>query len=337
MRATIYNQSLPIDAPEALVDLELPDPAPGAKDLLVRVEAVSVNPVDVKIRAGVPPDGPRVLGWDAVGVVEGLGDEVRGFAVGDRVWYAGDLNRPGSNAELQAVDARIASRAPTSLSAAEAAALPLTTITAWEMLFDRFRIPAGKQPRGDVLLVSGAAGGVGSILVQLAARLTSATVVATAGRPESVAWVEGLGAHHVIDYREPLAPQIDALGVGPVTHVASLTHTETYFPQFVELLAPFGQLALIDDPSALDIMPMKQRSLSVHWEFMFARSMFETADIAAQGRLLAEVAALVDAGVLRTTFSENLGTINAANLTRAHALIESGGARGKVVLAGFDG
>jgi len=337
MRATVYEKSLPIEHPEALLDVELPDPTPGARDLLVRVEAVSVNPVDVKIRAGVEPDGQRVLGWDAVGTVEALGRDVRGFSVGDRVWYAGTLNRPGSNAELQAVDARIASRAPESLSPADAAALPLTSITAWEILFERFGIPAGKEPRGDVLLVSGAAGGVGSILLQLAARLTAATVVATAGRSQSVAWATELGAHHVVDYREPLAPQVEALGIGPVTHVASLTHTDVYFPQFVELLAPFGQLALIDDPPTLDIMPMKMRSLSVHWEFMFTRSMFETPDVAAQGRLLAEVAALVDAGVVRTTARDNLGAINAANLRRAHTLIESGGARGKVVLAGFDG
>jgi zinc-binding alcohol dehydrogenase family protein len=274
------------------------------------------------------------LGWDAVGVVEALGDGARGFASGDRVWYAGELPKAGSNAELQCVDARLVSHAPTSLSAAEAAALPLTSITAWEMLFERFRIPAGKQPLGHVLLVSGAAGGVGSILVQLASRLTSATVIATAGRAESVAWVKSLGAHHVVDYRAPLAPQIEALGVGAVTHVASLTKTDVYFPQFVELMAPFGQLALIDDPPSLDIMPMKLRSLSVHWELMFTRSLFQTSDIAAQGQLFAEVAALVDAGVLRTTLQQNLGPIHAANLKRAHALLESGGARGKVVLAG---
>ncbi|PRQ09100.1 zinc-binding alcohol dehydrogenase family protein [Enhygromyxa salina] len=335
MQAVAYKQSLPIDHPESLVDLELPDPAPGARQLLVRVEAVSVNPVDVKIRAGVEPDGPRVLGWDAVGVVEAMGDEARGFSIGDRVWYAGALNEAGCNAELQTVDARLVALAPTSLSPAEAAALPLTSITAWELLFERFRLQLGKAPSRYVLLVSGAAGGVGSILVQLAARLTSATVIATAGRPESVTWLEALGAHHVIDYREPLGPQIEALGVGAVTHVASLTHTDVYFPQFVELLAPFGQLALIDEPRKLDVMQMKLRSLSLHWEMMFTRSMYET-DMAAQGRLLAEVASLVDAGVLRTTLQQELGPIDATHLKRAHALIESGGSRGKIVLAGFD-
>ena len=335
MRAVVYEDTCKIDQPDALLDVELPDPSCGPADLLVRVEAISVNPVDTKVRRGVKPEGRRVLGWDAVGVVEAVGAKAAGFERGDRVWYAGELNRPGCNAELQAVDARLVSKAPRSLSPEQAAALPLTSITAWEMLFERFRMPAGKEPRGEVLLVSGAAGGVGSILVQLAARLTAATVVGTAGRAESKAWLSELGAHHVVDYREPLSPQLASLAIGPVTHVASLTQSERYFPQFLELMAPFGQIALIDDPSELNVMPMKRRSLSLHWELMFTRSLFQTADLSAQGRLLSEVAALVDAGVLRTTVSQNLGAINAENLRRAHALIESGGSRGKLVLAGF--
>lgn len=337
VRAVTYDRPLPIDHPEALVDTQLPDPTPGPHDLLVRVHAVSVNPVDTKIRANVHPEAPRVLGWDAVGTVVSMGEAARGFAKGDRVWYAGALDRPGSNSELQCVDARIASRAPTTLTPEAAAALPLTAITAWEMLFHRFRLPVGKAPTGHVLLVSGAAGGVGSILVQLAARLTAATVVATAGREESRAWVTQLGAHHVVSYREPLKPQLEALGIPAVTHVASLTHTDTYFAQFVDLLAPFGELALIDDPPELDVMPMKSRSLSLHWELMFTRSLFATPDLDAQGRLLAEVAALVDAGILRSTHQQTLGTIDAETLRRAHALLESGGARGKVVLSGFGG
>ncbi len=335
MHAVVYKDSLPIDHPEALLDLKLPDPVPAPTDLLVRVEAVSVNPVDTKIRSGVKPPAPRVLGWDAVGVVVATGDAVTTFQPGERVWYAGSLDRPGSNSELQCVDARVVSRAPASLSSAEAAALPLTAITAWELLFERLRIPMGKQPTDAVLLVSGAAGGVGSILIQLAARLTAATVLATAGRAESRDRVAQLGAHHVLDYRQPLAAQLTELGIPSVTHIASLTHTDRYFSAFVDLLAPFGQLALIDDPPALDVVPMKARSLSLHWEFMFTRSRFQTPDMAAQGRLLSEVASLVDAGVLRTTLGENLGLINAANLRRAHGLIERGAARGKVVLAGF--
>ena len=336
MHAVVYKEPLQIKHPDALLDVVLPDPVPGPMDLLVRVEAVSVNPVDTKIRRGVQPPGPRVLGWDAVGTVVSVGDSVTRFRPDQRVWYAGALDRPGCNSELQCVDTRLASLAPASLSPAEAAALPLTAITAWELLFERLRIPPGKQPTGAVLLVSGAAGGVGSILVQLAARLTAATVVATAGRSESRDWVTELGAHHVLDYHDPLAPQLADLGIPSVTHVASLTHTDQYFSAFVDLMAPFGQLALIDDPPMLDVTPMKSRSLSLHWELMFTRSMFQTSDIGAQGRLLAEVAALVDAGVLRTTMSQNLGAINAANLRRAHTLIERGGSRGKIVLAGFE-
>lgn len=335
MRAVVYKESQQIDHPAALLDVELPEPVPGPMDLLVRVEAVSVNPVDTKIRLGVQPSQPRVLGWDAVGTVVAVGDSVTRFHPDQRVWYAGALERPGSNSELQCVDERLVSLAPTSLSPAEAAALPLTAITAWELLFEKLRIPPGKQPNGAVLLISGAAGGVGSILVQLAARLTAATVVATAGRPESRDWVTERGAHHVVDYHQPLAPQLADLGIPAVTHIASLTHTDRYFSTFVELLAPFGQLALIDDPPTLDVTPMKLRGLSLHWEFMFTRSMFQTPDIHAQGRLLAEVAALVDASVLRTTVSQNLGPINASNLRRAHSLIERGGSRGKIVLAGF--
>ncbi|MCH9681336.1 MAG: zinc-binding alcohol dehydrogenase family protein [Deltaproteobacteria bacterium] len=335
MRAVVYKESLSIDHPEALIDHELPDPVPESMDLLVRIEAISVNPVDTKIRRLVQPDGARVLGWDAVGTVVSVGDGVTGFEAGQRVWYAGALERPGSNAQLQCVDARLVSRVPQSLSVAEAAALPLTAITAWELLFERLGIALGKQSHGEVLLVSGAAGGVGSILLQLASRLTAATVVATAGRAESREWVTQMGAHHVVDYKQPLAPQLSALGISAVTHVASLTHTDAYISEFVELLAPFGHLALIDDPPALEVAPLKRKSLSLHWEFMYTRSMFETPDMAAQGRLLGEVAALVDAGVLRTTLQKVVGPIDAANLRAAHALIERGGSRGKIVLVGF--
>ena len=336
MRAIAYKEPCSIDHPEALTEVALPDPEPGPRDLLVRVLAVSVNPVDTKIRQAVTPSGPRVLGWDAVGEVVAVGAEVTRFERGQRVWYAGALERPGSNAELQCVDERLVAMAPSSLAPAEAAALPLTAITAWELLFERLRIAPGKAPTGEVLLVSGAPGGVGSMLVQLASRLTAATVVATAGRPESRAWVQRLGAHHVVDHRQPLSPQLAELGLGAVTHVASLTHTAQHYPVFVELLAPFGHLALIDDPESLDIGPLKTKSLSLHWEFMFTRSMHRTADMEAQGRLLAEVAALVDAGVLTTTMTEHFGALGVDNLVRAHALLESGKARGKIVLSGFE-
>ncbi|WP_337053104.1 zinc-binding alcohol dehydrogenase family protein [Pseudoxanthomonas sp. USHLN014] len=336
MKAVAYLQAgLPIDDPAALVDVDLPQPVPGPRDLLVKVHAVSVNPVDTKVRHRAQVTEPRVLGWDAVGTVEAVGEAVTLFKPGEVVYYAGSINRPGSNAQYQLVDERIVARKPASLDDAQAAALPLTAITAWELLFDRLRIPEG-QGEGQVLLVTGAAGGVGSILVQLARKLTALTVVGTASRPETQAWVRELGAHHVIDHSQPLGPQLQALGIEQVQHVASLTHTGSYYSQFIELLAPQGQLALIDDLPSLDAMPLKPKSISLHWESMFTRSVFQTPDMQAQHDLLTRVAALIDAGTLRTTFGEHYGTINAANLRRAHALIESGKAKGKLVLEGFD-
>ena len=334
MKAIARYQPLPIDHPESLVDTTLPAPAPGPRDLLVRVHAVSVNPVDTKVRANAAADGqPKVLGFDAAGVVEAVGAQVTLFKVGDRVMYAGDITRPGSNAELQAVDERIVGRMPASLGFAEAAALPLTAITAWELLFDRLGITP--QTTG-TLLVTGAAGGVGSILVQLARQLTALTIVGTASRPETQAWVRELGAHHVIDHSQPLAEGLRAAGVGSVEFVASLTHTDQHYAQIVEALAPQGRLGLIDDPKApLDVMALKRKALSLHWEMMFARPMFQTPDMQAQHDLLERVAALVDEGRLRTTLGEHFGAINAANLRRAHALVESGRAKGKLVLEGF--
>ena len=322
-----------IHDPRSLIDVELPTPVPGSRDLLVQVRAVSVNPVDTKVRARATAE-PRVLGWDASGVVLAVGPAVTRFKPGDAVFYAGALTRPGTNSELHLVDERIAGPKPTSLDDAAAAALPLTAITAWELLFDRLGVPQGGG-EGQHLLVVGAAGGVGSILVQLAARLTRLTVIGTASRPETADWVRGLGAHHVIDHAEPLAEALKRQGVAAVEAVASLTHTETHYPQIVEALAPQGRLALIDDPKSLDITSLKVKSVSAHWEFMFTRSMFETPDMHRQRDLLERVSALVDQGVLRTTVAEHFGRIDAANLRRAHALIESGRARGKIVLEGF--
>ena len=336
MKAVGYRQSLPIDHPEALEDLELPVPLPGARDLLVRVQAISVNPVDTKVRkSAVPvPGQAQVLGWDAVGTVEAVGAEVTGFRPGERVWYAGSIIRPGANSELHAVDERIVSHAPASLSDAQAAALPLTSITAYELLFDRLGVPAGGGA-GQTLLVVGGAGGVGSILIQLARQLTQLRVVATASRPQTRQWCLDLGAHGVIDHGQPLAAELQAGGFGQVDWVAALTQTQHHYAQIIESLKPQGALAVIDDAPSLDATPLKQKSLALHWELMFTRSMFETPDMAAQGRLLAEVAGLVDAGRLRTTLNANFGRIDAANLRRAHALIESGKAQGKVVLEGF--
>ncbi|GIZ53315.1 zinc-binding alcohol dehydrogenase family protein [Noviherbaspirillum aridicola] len=336
MKAVAYRKNLPIDHPDALSDVTLPDPAPGGRDLLVEVRAVSVNPVDTKVRKSTPaPEGEwKVLGWDAAGVVRAVGPEVSLFKPGDRVWYAGSIARAGSNSELQLVDERIVGRMPASLGFAEAAALPLTSLTAWEMLFDRLAIPQGEAAAGDALLVIGAAGGVGSVMVQLARRLTGLTVIGTASRPESRAWVEQFGAHHVIDHAAPLAAQLGSLGIAP-RYVVSLTHTDQHFPQIVEAIAPQGKFGLIDDPEPIDVRLLKRKSVSLHWELMFTRALFNTADMASQHAILDRVAALVDDGTIKTTVNERFGTISADNLRRAHAMLESHQARGKIVLEGF--
>jgi len=339
MKAIAAFASLPATDEKALQDITLPDPVATGHDILVEVHAVSVNPIDTKMRRGLPADGqaePRVLGWDASGIVRAVGPEVTLFRPGDRVWYAGALTRPGTNSELHLVDERIVGRMPASLGFAEAAALPLTAITAWEMLFDRLGLQLGGH-EGEKLLVVGAAGGVGSILVQLARQLTNITVIGTASRPETREWARIFGAHHVIDHSKPIDEALNEAGLGEVEYVACLTHTGKHFTALVNALKPQGKLALIDDPEPIDIRLLKRKSISLHWELMFTRSLFTTPDIQAQHRLLNEVAQLVDDGRIRTTLAQNLGTINAANLRRAHAFIESGAASGKVVLEGFGG
>ena len=341
MKAVGYSKSLPINDPESLIDIELPQPIATGHDLLVKVKAIAVNPVDYKIRQRVSPDEGdyKVLGWDAVSEVVATGEAATQFKPGDVVYYAGDLNRQGSNAEYQLVDERLVGGKPKSLSDAEAAALPLTAITAWEMLFEHLSIqqqsPDSKEKSNEVILVIGAAGGVGSILLQLAKAVTGATVIATASRESSQAWVKMLGADHVVDHTKPLRPQIEALGIGQVTHVASLNSTDSYFESYTELLVPFGKIAMIDDPESLDVMKMKPKSLSLHIEFMFARSMFKAVDMDEQSRLLNRVTDLIDQGYIQTTVGKNLGTINAENLKAAHQELESGRSIGKIVLQGF--
>ncbi|MBS1205078.1 MAG: NADPH:quinone reductase [Proteobacteria bacterium] len=278
-----------------LSDIELPQPQASGHDLLVEVKAVSVNPVDTKVRAGFNADTPRVLGWDAVGVVKAVGEAVTLFKPGDEVWYAGALTRPGSNSEYQLVDEHIVAHKPKTLNNAQAAALPLTAITAWEMLFDRLGINENGN-EGDVLLIVGAAGGVGSIMTQLARKLTRLTVIGTASRPASQQWVKELGAHHVIDHSKPLTEELARIGIAQVTHVASLNNTQEHYQQLINALQPQGKLALIDDPESLDALPLKVKSLSLHWEFMFTRSMFATRDIIEQHKLLTRVAQLIDQG-----------------------------------------
>lgn len=337
MKAIGYTHSLPSSDPRALLDIQLPEPTPGPHDLLVEVRAISVNPVDTKVRMRAQPaEGQyKVLGWDASGVVRAVGSDVSLFKPGDKVWYAGDLTRPGSNAELQVVDERIVGHLPASLDFAHAAALPLTTITAWELLFDRLQVAEGSASAGQSLLIVGAAGGVGSILTQLARQLTGMTVIGTASRPETQEWVRSLGAHHVIDHRKPLSEELKRIGIGEVTHVASLNQTDAHLAEIVASLRPQGRLALIDDPENLDVRLLKQKSLSLHWEFMYTRSMFQTPDMIEQHRLLERVAGLIDQGVLKTTLGEHFGKIDAANLRRTHALLESNTAKGKIVLEGF--
>lgn len=341
MKAIGYTQSLPINDPASLTALELPQPLATGHDLLIKIKAIAVNPVDYKIRQRMAPaEGDhKVLGWDAVGEVVATGDSAQQFKPGDTVYYAGDLNRQGSNAEYQLVDERLVGSKPKSLSDAEAAALPLTSITAWELLFEHLAIqqlsPDSEDKSDEVILVVGAAGGVGSILLQLAKAITGATVIATASRENSRSWVKKLGADHVVDHTQPLQPQIEALGIGQVTHVASLNSTDSYFESYTQLLVPFGKIAMIDDPQSLDVMLMKPKSLSLHIEFMFARSMFKAADMNEQSHLLNRVSDLVDQGYIQTTLGKNLGAINADNLRVAHQELESGRSIGKIVLEGF--
>jgi len=336
MRAIGYRNSLPIDDPAALVDIDLPKPEPRGRDLLVEVRAVSVNPVDTKVRKRAQPEPGdwKVLGWDAAGVVAATGAEASLFKPGDEVFYAGALDRPGTNAEFHLVDERIVGKKPKSLNWAQAAALPLTALTAWEALFDRLDVKTAVPGASPSILIVGGAGGVGSIAIQLARRLTDLTVIATASRPETQDWVRELGAHHVIDHSKSLAEGIKRIGVAPA-FVFSTTNTDQHLAAIVELIAPQGRFALIDDPAAIDINPFKRKSVSVHWEFMFTRSMFQTADMDAQHRILSEVSRLIDRGELRTTLAETLTPISAANLKKAHALIEGGHAKGKIVLDGF--
>jgi NADPH:quinone reductase len=337
MRAVGFREPQPITAASSLIDFELPDPVATGRDLLVEIRAVSVNPADTKVRQRPLPVGSdsRILGWDAAGIVRDIGPQVTRFRPGDAVFYAGALERAGTNAELHLVDERIVGPKPTSLSFAEAAALPLTAITAWETLFDRLDVARPVAGAAPAIVIIGGAGGVGSIAIQLARQLTDLTIVATASRPETRDWASALGAHHVIDHAEPLPPQIAALGIGAPAFVFSTTHTDSHLPAINEFIAPQGRIALIDNPPRLDIVPLTRKSLSVHWEWMFTRSLYQTADMQAQGELLNEVSRLVDEGKIRSTLSESFGTINAANLKRAHALIESNRAKGKIVLEGF--
>ncbi|MGI2094757.1 zinc-binding alcohol dehydrogenase family protein [Shewanella oncorhynchi] len=339
MKAIGYQTAGAITAPNALENITLAEPTATGFDLLVEIKAISVNPVDTKIRASssAPAGEYKIIGWDAVGVVKAVGEKVSLFNVGDEVWYAGDISRSGSYAEYQLVDERIVGHKPKSLTYTQAAALPLTGITAWEILFDRLALPQDGSATDARILIIGAAGGVGSIITQLAVKLTGAEVIGTASRPESAAWVHELGADAVIDHTKPLSQELANIGITDVTHVISLTQTDQHFDEIVQVLKPQGKLALIDDPKGpLDVMKLKRKSLSLHWELMFTRSLYQTEDMIAQHHLLNRLSALIDTGELQSTFGEHYGTINAQNLIKAHAQIESGKAIGKIVLEGFN-
>jgi NADPH:quinone reductase len=336
MKAVALTLYLPIGDLQSLVDVELDKPTPYGRDLLVAIKAIAVNPVDAKVRA--PKDkiemSPRVLGWDASGVVVAVGPDVTLFTPGDEVYYAGDLTRPGTNSEFHVVDERIVGHKPRTLTHAEAAALPLTTITAYEAFFDRLRIDRDGAHAGQTILIIGGAGGVGSIGIQLAKR-AGLLVIATASRPETIAWVKELGADHVVNHREPMVEQVRALGFKHVDHIA-IFNDMRHWEAAVELVRPQGAIVTIDDTHLpMPMAGMKTKAASLHWEFMFARSMHRTPDMIAQHHLLTYVAREIDAGRIRTTVAEVLKPINAANLRKAHAMVEAGTTRGKIVLEDF--
>ena len=334
MKAIGYNDAGPITAKNALIEFDIDIPQPGPNDLLVEVRGISINPVDVKVRSKVQPeDAPRILGFDAAGIVREVGSETTRFRPGDEVFYAGDITRPGTNAAFHVVDERIVGRKPSALGFAEAAGMPLTSITAWEILFDSFGLSEG-EGAGEALLVIGGAGGVGSILIQLAKKLTALNVIATASRSDTRAWVEKMGADHIVNHRKPLDEELKALDISP-RYVASLTNTDQHFTSIIELIKPRGHIAVIDDPQTLDVVPLKRKALSLSWEFMFTRSMFQTEDMDAQHMLLNSIADLLDNGTLIPTVNRHGGALSVANLRSAHELQESGTAIGKTVLDGF--
>ena len=317
-----------------LIDLELPKPKATGRDLLVAIKAIAVNPVDIKVKKNAQAEAgeANVLGWDAAGIVVETGSDVSLFKAGDEVWYAGDVTRSGTNCEFHLIDERLVAKKPRSLSFQDAAALPLTSLTAWELLFDRLKISPDEK---GCLLITGAAGGVGSILVQLARQLTQLTIIGTASRADSVSWILNNGAHHVIDHSKDMKLQLEAISCTDVDYVISLTHSDDHAAHLIDILKPQVKFALIDDPLHLDIKLFKPKCISIHWEMMFTRSRFKTPDMIRQHEILTEMARMVDDERIKTTIGECMGLINAANLTKAHALVESGRARGKIVLSEF--
>ena len=336
MKAVGFTHYLPVEDTNAFLDLDLETPTLTGQDILVAVKAVAVNPVDTKVRGPKDKveDTARVIGYDASGIVEAVGPDANLFKPGDEVYYAGDITRSGTNAEFHLVDERIVGQKPNSLSHAEAAALPLTTITAYEAFFDRLGIDRDGADKGQSILIIGAGGGVGSIGIQLA-KQAGLTVIATSSRPETTAWVKELGADHVVNHREDMVEQVHALGIKHVDHIA-IFNDMRHWDTAVELIRPQGGIVSIDDTDLpMPMSGMKMKAASLHWEFMFARSMHQTPDMIEQHKLLSYVADQIDAGNIKTTVSEVLSPINAANMREAHRLVETGQAKGKIVVEGF--
>lgn len=332
MKAVAYQKSGNI---EQLQDIEIEIPTMGEHDITVEVKAISVNPVDVKIRKKVDAKSQqwKILGWDAAGVITAKGTKVEHLQVGDEVWYAGDLNRQGTNAELHVVDARIVSAKPKNLSFAEAAALPLTSITAWEMLFERLQVQHAQD--NATILIIGAAGGVGSIAVQLLKARTNLKIIGTASSFESQNWLKKIGVDYVINHKQNLFEQIKQLSIQAPAYIFSTTHTDEYLPQIVEIIIPQGKFGLIDDPQDMDINIFKRKSISIHWESMFTRSTFQTADLHQQGEILANVAQLIEDHQVHSTLQTLLSPIHAENIRKAHRILEQGHHHGKIVIADF--
>lgn len=338
MKAIGISDYLPANNEKCFVDFDAPKIAPTGRDLLVAVKAIAVNPVDVKVRAGRGDNNtenpPRVIGWDASGVIEAVGPDVRTFAVGDEVYYSGDITRPGCNSEFQLIDERIVGKKPRSLSHAEAAALPLTTITAYESFFDRLGIDRDGGNSGQSILIIGAGGGVGSIALQLA-KHAGLKIIATASRPETTQWVQKLGADHVVNHREDMVAQVREHGFQHIDHIA-IFNDMRHWEAAVELIRPQGGIVTIDDTNLpMPMETMKMKAASLHWEFMFARSMHQTDDMIEQQNLLNWVADEIDAGRMVTTVTEVLSPISASTLREAHQRIETGATQGKIVLEGF--
>ncbi len=338
MKAIGIYQYLPASDPDCFAEIDLEKPQPSHRDLLIKVKAVSVNPVDYKIRQSVKEKRvtPSILGWDAAGIVEQVGDRVSLFKPGDEVYYAGSITRPGSNSEYQLVDERIVGKKPATLSFSEAAALPLTTITAWESLFERLGIEPQQTPKNQAskVLIIGGAGGVGSIAIQLAAQVAGLQVIATASRKESIDWCFKMGSNYCIDYHEPFASSLENIAVKEVDYILCFNDTERHFKDMADVIKPQGKIcSIVEAKNPLDMNLIKSKSVTFAWEFMFTKSMYETDDIQSQHELLNQVADLVDRGILKTTMTQNLGSLNAINLAKAHALLESGKTIGKLVLS----